>query len=54
MGKKWAAKRKNVNLLETDVQALEAYCQETGKSEAEVMRDALRRYLKQATADLAS
>lgn len=45
MNKKWAAKRKNVNLAEPEVAALERYCEKTGRTETEVLREALRRFL---------
>ena len=46
MNRKWTAKRKNISLPEQQVIALEKYCEITGQMESEVIREALRRFLK--------
>ena len=54
MSKKWAAQRKNVNLTEEDLADLERACKMTRRTEAEVLREALRYYSKQLDAGLAT
>jgi predicted DNA-binding protein len=45
MSKQWVSKRKLVSLNQVEVAALEAYSQASGRTETEIIREALREYL---------
>jgi hypothetical protein len=52
--KKWAAKRKNINLTEEDLVDLEYLCKATRRTESDVFREALRQYAKRTRTELNS
>lgn len=46
MPNKWVSKRKLVSLSDREVKALEKYSQQVGRTETEIVREALRLYLQ--------
>lgn len=48
--KKWSVKRITVNLASTEVQALDNYCNETGRPATDVIRELIRSLQSKAIA----